>query len=113
MKHIQERIPVPTKEVENIANVLITMNITSNEIITSNSSYVKITSPITMSTVESIEGEKASSQDYWPNWIRRVMCISHLCLAFNSSVNFYIYFIKRKTMNSGNPNKLSIRVIKR
>ena len=39
--------------------------------------------------------------DYWPNWVQRVMCISHLCLAFNSSVNFYIYYVKRKALNSG------------
>ena len=78
------------------------MNTTSNEIIASNSSYMEIISTTTMSTVESIQEEGASGQDYWPNWIRRVLCISHLCLAFNSSVNFYIYYIKRKTLNSGN-----------
>ena len=89
------------------------MNTTSNEIIASNSSYVKISSPTIISIVESIQGEGASGQDYWPNWIRRVMCISHLCLAFNSSVNFYIYYIKRKTLNSGNPTKISLRVGKR
>jgi len=99
--HIQGRIPVPTKEIEIVANVVISMNVTSNEIIASNSSYVKVTSPITTSTVYSIGEEGSPGQDYWPNWIRRVMCISHLCLAFNSSVNFYIYFIKRKALNSG------------
>ena len=82
------------------------MNITSNEIITSNSSYVKITNPIAMSTVESIEDVEEPGQDYWPNWIRQVICISHLCLAFNSSVNFFIYYIKRKTLTSGNPISL-------
>ena len=112
LKHIQGRIPIPTKEVENIDNVGISMNITSNEIIASNSSYVKITSPIAMLTVESREGEEAPGQDYWPNWIRQVICISHLCLAFNSSVNFYIYYIKRKTLNSGNTTILSMSVIK-
>ena len=84
------------------------MNVTSNEIISSNSSYVTLTSPITTSKVYSMEEEGAPGQDFWPNWIRRVMCISHLCLAFNSSVNFYIYFIKRKALNSGNLNMLSV-----
>ena len=84
------------------------MNITSNEIISSNSSYVKLASPITTSTVNSMEEEGARMLEYWPYWIRQVMCISHLCLAFNSSVNFYIYFIKRKALNSGNIPKLSV-----
>ena len=30
----------------------------------------------------------------WPPWLNYVTCISHLLTTLNSSVNFYIYFLK-------------------
>ena len=41
--------------------------------------------------------------DNWPPWVQKVTNVSHLLLALNSSVNFYIYFMKRQALNSGNP----------
>ena len=79
------------------------MNLTTNEIIASNSSFVKNENTLTTTIVNSVE--KEPEQDYWPNWVRQCMCISHLCLAFNSSVNFYIYYIKRKALNPSQSSK--------
>lgn len=79
------------------------MNLTTNEIISSNSSFVQNENTVTTSTVSSVKEEP--EQDYWPNWVRQCMCISHLCLAFNSSVNFYIYYIKRKALNPSQSSK--------
>ena len=44
---------------------------------------------------------ESSDSDYWPTWVKNVTCISHLSITVNSSVNFFIYYIKRKALNSG------------
>ena len=36
------------------------------------------------------------TEEYWPGWVENVTHISHFLLAFNCSVNFYIYFFKRR-----------------
>ena len=80
------------------------MNMTSKEIISSNSSFIEALTPIRNTTSSLVEDEDVP-EEYWPNWIRRVMCISHLCLAFSSSVNFYIYYAKRKALSQSGPSK--------
>ena len=39
--------------------------------------------------------------EYWPNWVHKVTCVSHLSLALNSSVNFFIYYFKRQARDRG------------
>ena len=48
--------------------------------------------------------EVKSADEYWPAWVQFVTCISHLLLAFNCSVNFFIYYIKRRALCSGKFN---------
>ena len=50
--------------------------------------------------------EVKSADEYWPAWVQFVTCISHLLLAFNCSVNFFIYYIKRRALCSGKFNTL-------
>ena len=40
-------------------------------------------------------------KDWWPPWVDQVTCLSHLALAFNSSVNYYIYYFKRQSLRRG------------
>ena len=42
--------------------------------------------------------EVNSVDEYWPTWVQYVTRISHLLLAFNCSVNFFIYYIKRRAL---------------
>ena len=65
----------------------------------SNDSLNRIIEHLNSNTTDS-DGQEA----HWPSWIEPVMCISHLCLAFNCSVNFFIYYFKRrgfKLLNRG------------
>ena len=96
---------------ENLAVVVVSMNETSKAIVSSNSSFVKMPTPIKTTTISLTEDEDIPEEEYWPNWVRQVMCISHLCLAFNSSVNFYIYYIKRKALSTSRPSKFYKRNI--
>merc|ERR1712141_581565 len=41
----------------------------------------------------------------WPYWVEIFVCISHLMVVFNSSVNFYIYFAKHWRIILGLPNR--------
>ena len=89
-------MPTPTQELRSLDPVITFVNVTTDQIISTNSSLVP----------ESLAGDKADTEtvidpEYWPNWVQRVMCVSHLCLTFNSSVNFYTYYIKRSALNSG------------
>ena len=34
---------------------------------------------------------------YWPAWVEAITCVSHLLLAFNCSVNFFIYYFKHRS----------------
>ena len=36
----------------------------------------------------------------WPGWVTYVACLSHLLIIINSSVNFFIYFIKYQQRKS-------------
>ena len=94
-------MPTATNEVENLAPVFISMNMVDIEIIWSNSSMVTVPNENSSIPESDLDESDEPELGYWPNWVQRVMCISHLCLAFNSSVNFYIYYVKRKALNSG------------
>jgi len=51
---------------------------------------------------EFVETDDSSKEkDWWPLWVDQVTCLSHLALAFNSSVNYYIYYFKRRSLNAG------------
>ena len=51
------------------------------------------------STMSSMNSSSVAT--YWPPWVEAVTCISHLLITLNSSVNFFIYRIKRKALNPG------------
>ena len=44
----------------------------------------------------------------WPEWVQTVSCLSHLLTTFNSSVNFFIYFIKYKQRKHNNQSLTSV-----
>ena len=73
-------------------------NSISKDIIYTNSSFE-------LANLNKNDTNEASSEimapEHWPIWLQHVTCISHLMLAFNSSVNFFIYYMKRKTLNIG------------
>ena len=104
-QYIEGKIPAynSTTKVESI--VLTVKNSISKEIIYTNSS-------IELANLNKNDTNEASSEivyDHWPIWLQQVTCISHLMLAFNSSVNFFIYYMKRKTLSTG--MKLLSRII--
>ena len=96
-QHIQGKMPKHSSEKENlpVPTVVTTVNVTSGETIYSNSSHVMYLNSNSTSNVPEDEYE------YWPHWVQQVTCVSHLAIAFNSSVNFFIYYIKRRSLNSG------------
>ena len=80
--------------------VLTLINAANDTLIYSNSS-------IDLNEYNNRTNEQQFSEDEelnnWPPWVQKVTNVSHLLLALNSSVNFYIYFMKRQALNSGNP----------
>ena len=44
----------------------------------------------------------------WPDWVHTLSCSSHLLTTFNSSVNFFIYFIKYKQRKNNNQSLTSV-----
>ncbi|XP_023334081.1 probable G-protein coupled receptor frpr-1 isoform X2 [Eurytemora carolleeae] len=39
-----------------------------------------------------------AEEDEWPSWLNYFSGVSHFCMTFNASVNFYIYAIKHRTL---------------
>ena len=104
-QYIEGKIPAynSTAKVESI--VLTVTNSISKDIIYTNSS-------LELANLNKNDTNEESSEivyDHWPIWLQQVTCISHLMLAFNSSVNFFIYYMKRKTLSTG--MKLLSRII--
>ena len=85
--------------------IVVTMNSTSGEIVSSNSSFIAATNLKAHADADSFISEGISEEEYWPDWIRQVTNISHLCLTINCSVNFYIYSIKSKALGPTKPSK--------
>ena len=85
--------------------IVVTMNSTSGEIVSSNSSFIAATNLKAYANDDSLISEGISEEEYWPDWIRQVTNISHLCLTINCSVNFYIYSIKSKALGPTKPSK--------
>ena len=85
--------------------IAVTMNSTSGEIVSSNSSFIAATNLKAHADDDSLISEGISEEEYWPDWIRQVTNISHLCLTINCSVNFYIYSIKSKALGPTKPSK--------
>ena len=50
---------------------------------------------------DKIEDYLEDENESWPIWVKQVTCLSHLALAFNSSTNFFIYYIKRRSLLAG------------
>ena len=86
---------MPNREDKKEEDTLVsrTVNLTNKEIISNNNSF-HMSSDTTRTSSE-------SELEYWPTWVHKVTCISHLSIAVNSSVNFFIYYIKRKALNRG------------
>ena len=85
--------------------IVVTMNSTSGEIVSSNSSFIAATNLNAHADDDSLISEGISEEEYWPDWIRQVTNISHLCLTISCSVNFYIYSIKNKALGPTKPSK--------
>ena len=97
-QYIEGKIPSYNSTSKDERVVLTLTNSISKEIIYTNSSFE-------LANLNKNETNEASSEitapEHWPIWLQHVTCISHLMLAFNSSVNFFIYYMKRKTLNIG------------
>ena len=97
-QYIEGKIPSYNSTSQEERVVLTMTNSISKEIIYTNSSFE-------LANLNKNETNEASSEimapEHWPIWLQQVTCISHLMLAFNSSVNFFIYYMKRKTLNTG------------
>ena len=88
------------KNIKGDENTVLTLiNFANDTLIYSNSS-------IDLNEYNNRTNEQHFSEDEelnnWPPWVKKVTNVSHLLLALNSSVNFYIYFMKRQALNSGN-----------
>ena len=84
-----------TKENDNI--ILTLVNPRNEQLIYTNSSYE-------IQAHENVTAEDDAppvEYEHWPNWVQKITCVSHLSLAFNASVNFFIYYIKRRALRSG------------
>ena len=97
-QYIEGKIPSYNSTSQEERVVLTMTNSISKEIIYTNSSFE-------LANLNKNETNEASSEimapEHWPIWLQQVTCISHLMLAFNSSVNFFIYYMKRQTLNIG------------
>ena len=97
-QYIEGKIPSYNSTTKEESVVLTITNSISKEIIYTNSSFE-------LANINKNETNEASSEivapEHWPIWLQHVTCISHLMLAFNSSVNFFIYYMKRKTLKTG------------
>ena len=97
-QYIEGKIPSYNSTSKDERVVLTMTNSISKEIIYTNSSFE-------LANLNKNETNEASSEimapEHWPIWLQQVTCISHLMLAFNSSVNFFIYYMKRQTLNIG------------
>ena len=58
------------------------------------------TSESTISPNTTIETVLDKEENQFPFWIEPVMAISHLALAINCSVNFAIYYLKRRAFSN-------------
>ena len=59
-----------------------------------------VTSESTISPNTTIENVENKEENQFPFWIEPVMAISHLALAINCSVNFAIYYLKRRAFSN-------------
>ena len=99
-------MPIPSGEKQLPSVVFTSMNITSKEIISTNSSFSIPTSSTNMTS----DLLQQPELEYWPAWIEKITCISHLSIAFNSSVNFFIYYMKRKALYSSRNNYIYFHI---
>ena len=53
---------------------------------------------MTLKELDQEDDNTDNEKDWWPLWVDQVTCFSHLALAFNSSVNYYIYYFKRRSL---------------
>ena len=97
-QHIQNKVPTTSFEKQNSTKIVTSFNLTSHELISTNDSYL-----LKANEAQQLKenGAESTGSDYWPTWVKNVTCISHLSITVNSSVNFFIYYIKRKALNSG------------
>ena len=82
-------------EKEDKTTIMTLVNATSGTIISTNSTFEELVDNNSSDDPPEVEYE------HWPNWVQQVTCVSHLTLAFNSSVNFFIYLIKRRALHLG------------
>ena len=99
-QHIQGKMPMPNNETASDSLVIVAYNLTYNKIIATNEPMPLQNTSIS-TTKEPEDTEESSESEYWPTWVQQVTCISHLSIALNSSVNFWIYYIKRRALNPG------------
>ena len=80
---------------------IIFSNVTSNAVVEF-LSYEEMlgTSESTISPNTTIETVLDKEENQFPFWIEPVMAISHLALAINCSVNFAIYYLKRRAFSN-------------
>ena len=80
---------------------IILSNVTSNAVVEF-LSYEEMlgTSESTISPNTTIETVLDKEENQFPFWIEPVMAISHLALAINCSVNFAIYYLKRRAFSN-------------
>ena len=88
-------MPTYSGQKEERTIVITSINATSGKIISTNSSFDASIYNNPSDELPEIEYE------HWPHWIQQVTCVSHLTIAINSSVNFFIYHIKRKALHIG------------
>ena len=100
LQHIKQKVPTHIFERQNNTRIVTSFNLTSNQLISTNDSFLLRDENESQKLIEGEEDESSES-DYWPTWVKNVTCISHLSITVNSSVNFFIYYIKRKALNSG------------
>ena len=93
-------MPMPNNGTESDSLVIVTYNLTYNKIIATNEPTSLQNSSVS-TTEEPEETEESLESEYWPAWVQQVTCISHLSIALNSSVNFWIYYLKRRALNPG------------
>ena len=83
------------------SGTVIFSNVTPNAVIELLSyEEMLVTSESTISPNTTIENVENKEENQFPFWIEPVMAISHLALAINCSVNFAIYYLKRRAFSN-------------
>ena len=110
-QHIQGTMPDFAYSTESRQNLIMITSLSSGTIMFSNVTPNAVAELLSyedlLGTLESTispnttnEADLNKEENQFPFWIEPVMAISHLALAINCSVNFAIYYLKRRAFSN-------------